>query len=1291
MGEVTILVCSVGVFCIAAYEKFGNEIAASIGFAGTEVGGLEEYVSQNGGNDGVDLDIEGAGGDGDSTPVGPLDPQKVAQALAKDGSQTVVVDGVELTVAELKELIDQGLIDPNTLVNEGATTAALLAQECAESGQCEGADTGQSAPGGDGSTFRIVLDGVEVELTRDELIEALEKGEWGGTRIRDGMMVTAVDEDGNETSMSVGDLKGRDSLEIEEVALRFDVPGEGSEDGTDLILVTTEDGVETFTSMEAAANYVADNRDKITSVQRRVGGGEYEDLTGRFIDSGDDTELATTVETQAGVTLKGGKEVDSHTLAKNLSENEDGAEMVVAELDDEGKVIPGQEQRVAVRNGELVYLNDDGSLMTDDNGDPVRVPLANIDENPNKTLALRCEEGEELCDVDEVAFGFGLDDAKAEKQAQTVAARGDDDDQTSDTQTALDPEYEKYARLGDISRKEESGGDPAAVNENDLGGCPSYGPNQLTSCDGGDSSYMYGNVGRYGETYPELFAACGLDSHTPGSKQFTSSWKTCANSTLNPGDEGYAALHAALEDHPAYNEFTSDTGAIDVGAAIKVTSHDWIVDTHYKVLVNNIEQSTGLDVDEMSLGMRESVYSASVQLGSSIGNSAYRDALGTVLGVNARNRDELDAALAQVDTTDPDFQKAWIMEAYRERGTKFPSSPLKVQRSIGKRMVREGTQMVSLVDSPHMPSPPRNGYPAGVAVASGGDTGSTRSASVSSEGAGGSTRTASLDDTTSAATAGPNHRPSPRPGVSTVASNDTDSTEERTPIVIKRTLATSDSSASTGTFNDSVTRVPRSEAAGEPYPLAEPRGEEGGRDTVVSEGADYILTRRTVSRDEPDLDDPGNGGTNGGYASSYKLDGADPAGPADDPDSVIAGVGGVGGAIGRSLRQGSREDNGTGAVYINSAGAAAGSAATATSEAGANDDQGGRQSARDFENAYRRERGLDPLPDEETGGTDRRAGVGVFGELRRDPRDGAESPPPDQGSVNDGGGGGFRGWVSNLWSNRETGDRMFTDMNESGRETNAQHRRVEQIRERRQEERRREEAGTGGSSTRRAPNSGGAGGAGGMFGALGRLLGGGSSSSGGDRQPPQDSVTEATYTRPSHGPGDDNSAPPAQTDSGSSGSFWSDTWVGRGLSRMFGGGGNREPRAQGPYVGVHPEGNERNEAYQRGLAHQRKHQEDGSFRPPRRSEVVGGGQSGGGNFLSATWQRIQSAWRNRTAPTFRGSHDERQTEAYRTYWRNRARQRREQRQHAAPPAAPQRRQPGPEPLPEEQSGDILEI
>jgi hypothetical protein len=240
-----------------------------------------------------------------------------------------------------------------------------------------------------------------------------------------------------------------------------------------------------------------------------------------------------------------------------------------------------------------------------------------------------------------ITFLLGLAGFKTRKDIVTrlgpEAVKTPDPIQTSTSSPpAENSPSTKSGRLGSLSEKYESGGNPGRVSSGigDIGGV-SYGAYQLTSAGGGSVAAFLNS--KAGNPWASEFA--GL---VPGTKEFSAKWQEIAQR------EPEKFLEA---------------------------QHDYIQLTHYDPLVEKVAR-VGLDVNTRSEALKNVIWSTGVQHG------AHTDVVETALN----GRDPATMSDEEI-----------IRAIYAERGRKSPdgtlvrfrSSSPAVQQGVAKRFERE--------------------------------------------------------------------------------------------------------------------------------------------------------------------------------------------------------------------------------------------------------------------------------------------------------------------------------------------------------------------------------------------------------------------------------------------------------------------------------------------------------------------------------------------------------------------------------------------------------------------------
>ena len=117
------------------------------------------------------------------------------------------------------------------------------------------------------------------------------------------------------------------------------------------------------------------------------------------------------------------------------------------------------------------------------------------------------------------------------------------------------------------------------------------------------------------------------------------------------------------------------------GASFEGVQDEFIRTAHYMPAVRRIMEATGLDVEGLSLGLRESLLSASVQHGSTGAARLFTRVIRS-LGVEPGQKADRDI----------------LQEAYRLRKSDFPSSSPAVQAAVGQRLDKEMAMALRLLD-----------------------------------------------------------------------------------------------------------------------------------------------------------------------------------------------------------------------------------------------------------------------------------------------------------------------------------------------------------------------------------------------------------------------------------------------------------------------------------------------------------------------------------------------------------------------------------------------------------------
>jgi hypothetical protein len=212
-----------------------------------------------------------------------------------------------------------------------------------------------------------------------------------------------------------------------------------------------------------------------------------------------------------------------------------------------------------------------------------------------------------------------------------------------DSETVRIPE----SVTGLLSALFESGADGGAAIGWDRVGGTSYGKFQLSSKAGSMDAFMRFLSKRVPE-WAEALKAAG------------------------PADTG--SRSGAMPD--AWRKLAGEHGVSFDGV-----QDEFIRTAHYMPAVRRIMEATGLDVEGLSLGLRESLLSTSVQHGSTGAARLFTrviQSLGVTPGQNA--------------------DKDILQEAYRIRKSDFPSSTPAVREAVGQRLDKEMAMALQLLD-----------------------------------------------------------------------------------------------------------------------------------------------------------------------------------------------------------------------------------------------------------------------------------------------------------------------------------------------------------------------------------------------------------------------------------------------------------------------------------------------------------------------------------------------------------------------------------------------------------------
>ena len=200
-------------------------------------------------------------------------------------------------------------------------------------------------------------------------------------------------------------------------------------------------------------------------------------------------------------------------------------------------------------------------------------------------------------------------------------------------------------RLGALSERYESRGDPTIIGEDRTGG-PSYGTYQIATKTGTFNDYMNFLQQNDPAVYQELQSAGGAQAARQGSAAFKNKWKQVMS---NP---------QAAE-----------------------TQHQFIQSTHYDPAARRIANSTGINLSTRSKTLNDVVWSTAVQHGSGGANTIFQ------------------RALERTGSNNPS-DEALINAVYAERGANngskyFPSSTSNVRQSVVNRFRNENADALA--------------------------------------------------------------------------------------------------------------------------------------------------------------------------------------------------------------------------------------------------------------------------------------------------------------------------------------------------------------------------------------------------------------------------------------------------------------------------------------------------------------------------------------------------------------------------------------------------------------------
>ncbi|MCS7317866.1 MAG: phage baseplate assembly protein V [Candidatus Dojkabacteria bacterium] len=320
-----------------------------------------------------------------------------------------------------------------------------------------------------------------------------------------------------------------------------------------------------------------------------------------------DTEF--NIYSKENVNIRSEKNINIHcdgnfNLFSNTSINQatDGTIRILSKGDTNIK----SEQKLRINSDSILSIKSNGLIAID--GQPIRMNqnLAEISEIP---IVL------ELSDIDSESksfvktrtivsqlvhhepFGHGFRDKTNDfvrpPRGQTINTQ-DTPDPTPNSSDYLDI---SDLNIGSCAQREESGGNPAVINDNDVG-YPSYGLAQIRAAPGSNGMQAYLNLTRekYPAIYQRLEAAGGVNGAIRGTPEFKAAWRSLAS------------------DPSTRQQFIESQKVI-------------VLSRWYKPTLERIKAEIGEDFSQRSAGIKDMVYSLGVQHGPAGGARVVRNAL----------------------------------------------------------------------------------------------------------------------------------------------------------------------------------------------------------------------------------------------------------------------------------------------------------------------------------------------------------------------------------------------------------------------------------------------------------------------------------------------------------------------------------------------------------------------------------------------------------------------------------------------------------------------------------------
>lgn len=256
-----------------------------------------------------------------------------------------------------------------------------------------------------------------------------------------------------------------------------------------------------------------------------------------------------------------------------------------------GQISIKSQQLIAI-DGNPVRINQG---LSEDSEIPVILELTDVDSESKKFIKTRSIVSQL---VHHEPFGHGFRDRTNEyirpPRGQSINTQDTPDPTSTNTDVNIDI---SDMSIGSCAQREESGGNPAVINENDVG-YPSYGIAQIRAAPGSNGMQAYLNLTRekYPVIYQRLEAAGGVQGAQRGTPEFKAAWRSLAS------------------DPSTRQQFIESQKIV-------------VLSRWYKPTLERIKAAVGDDFENRSAGIKDMVYSLGVQHGPAGGARVVQNAL----------------------------------------------------------------------------------------------------------------------------------------------------------------------------------------------------------------------------------------------------------------------------------------------------------------------------------------------------------------------------------------------------------------------------------------------------------------------------------------------------------------------------------------------------------------------------------------------------------------------------------------------------------------------------------------